>query len=74
MYPILLEMLVDFPILLPHTEDLIIPTHPEDVPAVLPQVAAWLISGNASKAKKILKRATCRAAVCIMETEVFKIL
>ena len=24
--------------------------------------------------KKILKRATCRAAVCIIETEVFKIL
>ena len=74
-YPILLEMLEDFPILLPHMEDLIIPTHPEGVPAVLPQLAAWLISGNASKAKKkILKRATCRAAVCIIETEVFKIL
>ena len=73
-YPILLEMLVDFPILLPHTEELIIPIHPEGVPAVLPQLAVWLISGNATKTKKILKRATCRAAVCIIETEVFKIL
>ena len=51
-YPILLEMLVDFPILLPHTEDLVIPTHPEGVPEVLPQLAAWLISGNTSKTKK----------------------
>ena len=46
---------MDFPILLPHTEDLIIPTHPEGVPAVLSQLATWLISGNTSKAKKILK-------------------
>ena len=56
-YPILLDMLVDFPILIPHKEDLIIPTHPEGVPAVLPQLAAWLISGNASKAKRFLRRA-----------------
>ena len=45
-------MLVDFPILLPHKEDLIIPTHPEGMPAVLPQPAAWFISGNTPKAKK----------------------
>ena len=56
-YPILLEVLVDFPILLPYMEDLIIPTHPEGVPAVLPQLAAWLISGNVSKTKKFRRRA-----------------
>ena len=56
-YPILLDMLVDFPVLLPHRKDLIIPTHPESVPATVPQLAAWLISGNASKAKRFLKRA-----------------
>ena len=50
-------MLVDFPILIPHKEDLIIPIHPEGVPAVLPELAAWLISGNASKAKRFLRRA-----------------
>ena len=32
-YPILLDMLADFPILIPNKEDLIIPTHPEGVPA-----------------------------------------
>ena len=56
-YPILLEMLVDFPILLPHMEDLIIPTHLEGVPAVLPHLVEWLISGNVSKTKKFQKRA-----------------
>ena len=56
-YPILLEMLVDFPILLPHMEDLIIPTHPEGVPGVLPQLAAWLISGNVSITKIFQRKA-----------------
>ena len=56
-YPILLDMLVDFPVLLPHKKDLIIPTHPESVPATFPQLAAWLISGNASRTKKFLRKA-----------------
>ena len=42
----LLDMLVDFPILLPHKTDLIIPTHPESVPATVPQLATWLISAR----------------------------
>ena len=58
-YPILLKMLVDFPILLPHMENLIIPAHPEGVPAVLPQLATWLISGNVSKTKKFRRAQSC---------------
>ena len=34
-YPILVDMLVGFPILIPHREDLITPIHPEGIPAVL---------------------------------------
>ena len=57
MAPVWLEMLTDFPVLLPHMGDLIIPTHPEGVPVVLPQLATWLISGNISKARKFQRRA-----------------
>ena len=71
-YPILLDMLVDFPVLLPHKKDLIIPTHPESVPAMVPQLAEWLISGNVSRTRNFCRRH--RAAACIMETEVFKII
>ena len=46
-----------FPVLFPHKKDLIIPTHPESVPATVPQLAAQLISGNASRTKKFLKKA-----------------
>lgn len=56
-YPALLEMIVDFPIRLPQGKDLIIPTHPECVPEIIPQLAAWHISGDATKTKKFLKRA-----------------
>ena len=56
-YPTLLVMTVKFPILLPHNEDLILPTHPEGVPEVVPQLAAWLISGSSTKIKKFRKRA-----------------
>ena len=38
-YPMLLESLVDFPILLPQRADLIIPTHPESVPEMMPRLA-----------------------------------
>ena len=56
-YPKLLEMVVDFPILLPPRTDLILPTHPEYVPEVMPQLAAWLISGDGTRTKKFQKRA-----------------
>ena len=56
-YPKLLEMVMDFPILLPPREDLILLTHPECVPEVMPRLAAWLISGNGTKTNKFQKRA-----------------
>ena len=37
-----------------HLTHLILPTHPEGVTTVLPQLAALLISANASKTKKFL--------------------
>ena len=40
------------PLLLPT-----LPTQPEDVPEVLPQLTTWLISGNTSKAKAFPKTA-----------------
>ena len=49
----ILDVLVDFPVLLPHKTDLIIPTHPESVPATIPQLATWLISGNVSKKRNL---------------------
>jgi hypothetical protein len=57
-YPALLEIL---PLLLPQEEDLIIPTHPESLPEVLPQLAAWHISGNATRIRQFQKRARSRS-------------
>ena len=47
-YPLVLEMLVDFPRLLPRREDLVIsPTEKEFImPAGVPQLAAWPLSGR----------------------------
>ena len=56
-YPTLLEMLIDFPILLPHKGDLILPTNPGCVLEVVPQLAAWLISGNVTKIKRFQRKA-----------------
>ena len=56
-YPALLEMMVDFPILLPQRRDLIILTHQECVPEIIPQLAAWLISGDATRTKRFQRRA-----------------
>lgn len=53
----LLKMVVDFPVLLPHSDNLILPTHPESVLEVVPQLVAWLISGNVTRTKKSLKKA-----------------
>jgi hypothetical protein len=47
--PMLLESLVDFPILLPQRADLIILTHPESVPEMMSRLAAWHISGDATR-------------------------
>ena len=55
-YPMLLEYLVDFPILLPQRADLIIPTHPESVPEMMPRLAAWHISRDATRIRKFCKR------------------
>ena len=56
-YSTLLEGMVIFPVLLPQRRDLIILTHPESVPEITPQLAAWLISGDATKAKRFQMRA-----------------
>ena len=56
-YPALLEMMVDFPILLPQRKNTVNPTHPGCAPEVIPQLAAWRISGDATKTKRFQKRA-----------------
>ena len=43
-----------------HLTHPILPTHPEGVTTVLPQLAAWLISANASKTKKFLVHHSCQ--------------
>ena len=55
--PMLLESLVDFPILLPQRADLIILTHPESVPEMMSRLAAWHISGGATRIRIFRKRA-----------------
>ena len=51
-YPVLLEMLVDFPLLIPQKEDLITATHQDSLPEVVPQLAMWAISGSATRTAK----------------------
>ena len=48
-YPVLLEMLVSTPLLIPPMRDLITATHPESLPEVIPPLAVWVISGNATE-------------------------
>ena len=55
-YPVLLEMLVEMPLLIPQRGDLIQPTHPETPPEVTPQLAVWAISGRGTKTAKFQRR------------------
>ena len=50
-YPMLLEMLVQQPLLLPDKPNLIQPTHRVNRPDITPTLAAWVISGIDSKAR-----------------------
>ena len=56
-YPALLEMMIDFPVLLLQRRDMCHLTHPVCVPHLIPQLAAWHISGNATRIKRFQKRA-----------------
>ena len=51
-YPTLLELLMDFLWLLPLRKDLMVPTHAECMPGIVPQLAAWLISGDVTRTRK----------------------
>ena len=55
-YPVLLEMLVQEPLLLPLIPTLIIPTHRVNKPDIVPQLAVWVISGIDSEAKTFQRR------------------
>ena len=57
-YSLVLEILVDFPLLLPREEDLVIsPTEKEFImPAGVPQLAAWPVSGNNAEQNTFQKR------------------
>ena len=58
-YATLLEMLIDFPVILKHPDRLIQPTILIAAPEVEPQLAAWptCISGNTTKMNKFLTQA-----------------
>ena len=42
-YPVLLRMLTQVPLLIPPQEGLILPTDENNSPAVIPQLAVWVI-------------------------------
>lgn len=55
-YPVLLEMCMDFPRIIPESHDLIQPTHPLAMPDVIPQLAVWSISGNSTKCRNFRRK------------------
>ena len=54
-YPVLLEMLVEVPLLIPPRRDLITATHEDSLPEVVPQLAVWAISGSATRSARFLR-------------------
>ena len=60
------------PVLQPSSSNPIIPTHPEGVVDVVPQLVTWLISGNVTRTKDISEEGTEPLLVYIMATEVVK--
>ena len=55
-YPMLLEMAVKQPLLLPNSPNLIRPTHRINRPDIVPRLAAWAISGTDSQARAFQRR------------------
>lgn len=55
-YPVLLEMCIDLPRIMPNEENLILPTHPQSMLEVIPQLAVWSISGDDTKPKSFRKK------------------
>ena len=47
-YSLLLELLIETPLRLPRTKNLIQPTHPVNCPDIQPHLAVWRISGQDS--------------------------
>ena len=66
-YPILLEMLVQEPLLLPASPSLILLTHRVNKPEVTPPLAAWVISGRDSEVKTFQRR--LQSPPVLMETK-----
>ena len=54
-YPVLLEMLVEVPLLIPLRRDLITAKHEDSLPEVVPQLAVWAISGSATRTAEFLR-------------------
>ena len=55
-YPLLLEMVVETPALLPNKRNLIQPTHQVNQLDTSPQLAVWVISGRSSEAKNFWRK------------------
>ena len=50
-YPVLLDLLMDFPRRLPQREDILLETAEAELPAVIPHLAVWVISGKSFRQK-----------------------
>jgi len=55
-YPLLLQMLVRVPILIPQSPDTIQPVCQNNLPDIIPQLAVWVISANNVKAATFLRQ------------------
>jgi len=55
-YPMLLQMLVRVPILIPQSLDTIQPVCQFNLPDIIPQLAVWVISANNAKAATFLRQ------------------
>ena len=55
-YPTLLGMLIDYPLLIPHIDNLMVQVHQGGGMDIAPQLAVWHISGDVMKQKHFHKR------------------
>ena len=55
-YPMLLQMLVRAPVLIPQSPDTLQPVCQDNLPDIIPQLAVWVISANNAKAATFLRQ------------------
>ena len=73
-YPVLLDMLVDIPLLISQREDLIQPTHSESHQEAISQLAVWTISGSDKETVKFRRKPKSSSWHGTMEAKILQIL